>query len=346
MKILYAIQGTGNGHVARAKELIPVLNEYADVDILLSGSQCELSLPWPVKFRLKGLGFVFGKTGGIDYKATFSSNSIFSLIREIWQLPVQKYDLVISDFEPVSAWACMLRGKKCIGISHQSSILHKDAPQPEKKDFFGRFILKYYAPVHKAYGFHFKALGRNISTPVIRKDVRYSRPVSKGHYTVYLPAYDDLKIIDFLSRFRDVKWEVFSKHAKNSYSFQDIKIRPVNQAEFTKSMVYSKGVFCTAGFETPAEALFLGKKLCVVPMRGQYEQVCNAAMLESMGVTVIKNLKKNNIKLFSDWIVNDVRVQVKYPDNTQSLIERILVEVSGLQIEHFPMAGAFLMPAR
>ena len=34
MKILYAIQGTGNGHVSRAREIIPVLMKKGQVDIL------------------------------------------------------------------------------------------------------------------------------------------------------------------------------------------------------------------------------------------------------------------------------------------------------------------------
>ena len=34
MKILYAIQGTGNGHLSRAKEIIPALMNRAQVDIL------------------------------------------------------------------------------------------------------------------------------------------------------------------------------------------------------------------------------------------------------------------------------------------------------------------------
>jgi len=51
------------------------------------------------------------------------------------------------------------------------------------------------------------------------------------------------------------------------------------------SIVCSKatGVFCGAGFETPAEAMFLKKKLMVIPMKGQYEQQCNAAALEEIG---------------------------------------------------------------
>ena len=45
MKILFAIQGTGNGHLSRAKEIIPYLIKYADVDLLVSGTQSQIELP-------------------------------------------------------------------------------------------------------------------------------------------------------------------------------------------------------------------------------------------------------------------------------------------------------------
>lgn len=37
MKILYAIQTTGNGHLARAQSIIPRLKEIANIDIITSG---------------------------------------------------------------------------------------------------------------------------------------------------------------------------------------------------------------------------------------------------------------------------------------------------------------------
>jgi hypothetical protein len=42
MKILYGIQGTGNGHVSRAKEILPVMRRYAEVDVLISGRECDI----------------------------------------------------------------------------------------------------------------------------------------------------------------------------------------------------------------------------------------------------------------------------------------------------------------
>ena len=67
MKILYAIQGTGNGHLSRAKDIIPALEMRAQVDILVSGQQADITLPFEVKYRFKGLSFIFGKKGGIDF---------------------------------------------------------------------------------------------------------------------------------------------------------------------------------------------------------------------------------------------------------------------------------------
>ena len=39
MKILYAIQGTGNGHIARAEDIVPVLKRFGTLDVLVSGAR-------------------------------------------------------------------------------------------------------------------------------------------------------------------------------------------------------------------------------------------------------------------------------------------------------------------
>ena len=61
MKILYAFQGTGNGHASRAIEIIPYLQQKGQVDVLISGYQCQLKLPFDVKYKYYGLSFIFGK---------------------------------------------------------------------------------------------------------------------------------------------------------------------------------------------------------------------------------------------------------------------------------------------
>ncbi len=324
MKILYAIQGTGNGHVARASDLVPEFRKYGNVDVLLSGQHSELHLPYEVKYRFQGFGFFFGKDGGIDVRKTLRKNSVGKFFKEVSQLPVEDYDLVISDFEPVSAWACRLRGKPCFGMSHQSAVVDAEAPTPTTKDWWGKVILQHYAPVSEGLGFHFRRINGHISTPVIRKSIREIVPGNQGHYTVYLPAYSDLTIISLLSEIRDEQWQVFSKHSEVPYSFNNISIRPVESDGFVKSMANSAGVLCNAGFETPAEALFLRKKLCVIPMRHQYEQACNAAMLKNMGIPVLPQLSSEVISRLKAWVASSEVISVDYPDNVPIVVEQMM----------------------
>lgn len=324
MKILYAIQGTGNGHLSRARDIIPLLQQKGEVDILVSGTEAEVELPYPVKYKLKGLSFVFGKKGGIDLLATYKKGKLKRLYNEIKSLPVEDYDIVINDFEPVSAWACKMKHKDCIGLSHQAAVSNKKSPKPVKNDIIGQTVLKNYAPVTEQYGFHFERYDENIFTPVIRSQIRQAQSFDKGHYTVYLPAYSDERIIKILSQVEDIQWQVFSKHATSSFEEKNIQICPVNNDLFIDSLLNCTGILCGAGFETPAEAMFLKKKLMVIPMKGQYEQQCNAAALKKMGIPVIKSLKLKHLEKIKEWVKFSRILAVDYPDMTDDIITGIL----------------------
>lgn len=331
MKILYAIQGTGNGHVCRAEDIVPLLQKKGNVDVLISGTQADVHLQFDIKYRFEGLSFIFGKKGGVDLIETYKKSRLKKLFKEIKALPVEDYDLVISDFEPVSSWACYMKNKSCIALSHQAAVIDKKSPRPKKIDPVGKTILKGYAPASARYGFHFKSYSENIFTPVIRKTVREAAIGNKGHYTVYLPSYNDKRIVKILSKCEGVKWEVFSKHFKEKINIKNIEIFPVNSGEFIKSMAAAEGVLCGAGFETPAEALYMNKKLLVIPMKNQYEQHCNAAALKEMGVPVMKSLKTKHLDTLRDWLRNDNKVAVNYTDNTEQIIDNILAEHGVMQ---------------
>ncbi len=326
MKILYAVQGTGNGHLSRAMEVIPCLQQLGDVDILVSGTQGDLQLPFPVTYAFKGLSFVFGKSGGVDLWKTFRKANLPVLSKTIHGLPVEKYNLVISDFEPVSAWACYLKSLPCIALSHQAAVLSPKAPAAKKVDRMGQLILNHYAPTTDKYGFHFETYEDTTFTPVIRKAVREQETGNLGHYTVYLPAYDDERLIKRLAGFTEVQWEVFSKHNTKPRQLSNIRIEPVNGDKFIQSMAFSAGVLCGAGFETPAEALYMGKKLLVVPMKNQYEQHLNAASLAKMGVPVIKSLKAKHEQAISSWLQSGTVIPVEYPDRTQEIVNFVVAQ--------------------
>lgn len=324
MKILYAIQGTGNGHLSRAVDIVPELRKYGKLDLFVSGAQAEVSLPYPIKYKSKGLSFYFGKSGGINFYKTFMKNSSKDVVKEIKTFPVDKYDLIVNDFEPITSWACRKRDINCIGLSHQSALLSKKSPRPKVIDPFGEWILHNYAPVDNYVGFHFEEYDKNIYTPVIRRAIRDARTTDAGHYTVYLPAYDDKKLVKLLLKFPKVKWQIFSKHAKSAYHVGRISVFPVSGSDFVDSIVSSTGVLCGAGFETPAEVLHMNKKLLVVPMKSQYEQHCNAAALKKLGVPVLKKVKKKSLKKIEAWLDEKNKLDISFPDVAGKAVEKMI----------------------
>lgn len=333
MKILYAIQGTGNGHITRALEVVPLLKKKGNVDVLLSGIQSDLPLPFKVKYKLNGLSFIFGKGGGVDIWNTYLKMNSLRLLKEIKNLPVEQYDLIISDFEPVSCWAALLAKKPCIGLSNQVATLHPMAPKPKTTDLLGKMVLEHYAPSTYNYGFHFKKLDHTIFTPIIRKQVRETESTNKKHYTVYLPSYDDERIIKNLKKFKDIQWQVFSKHNSKKKTVKNITIHPLHKDLFLESMASAEGILCNAGFGTASEALFLRKKLLVIPMKTQYEQHCNAAMLDSMGVTVVKKLKEKHHEKIGGWLESKKIVTVDYPDTTEHILDIIIDNHAGKPLD-------------
>jgi uncharacterized protein (TIGR00661 family) len=327
-RILYAIQGTGNGHLSRALDVVPLLQARCErLDVLVSGPPADLPLPFAVKFKAQGMGFALGKKGGINFVKTFAQFNSAKFLHEVRHLPVESYDLVISDFEPVSSWACKLRHVPCVALSHQSAVLHPAAPRPDREDPAGRAVLKHYAPSTAQYGFHYQRYAPEIYTPVIRQQVRELSPGNEGHYTVYLPAFEEEMLVERLQHLsRRVRWEVFSKHSRTPAEYGNMRVWPVSGPAFLDSMARSAGVLCGAGFETPAEALYLGKKLLVMPMKQQYEQQCNAAALAKMDVPVIKNFKDKNLDKVDQWLHQDQIIAVDYPDQTAAVIDQLLRE--------------------
>jgi uncharacterized protein (TIGR00661 family) len=324
MKILFAIQATGNGHISRAREIIPHLLHYGDLDVLISGRQAEVTLPCLIKYKRIGISYTFGKRGGIDIVDSIKHFRPLHFIKDIFTFPVEHYDLIINDFEPVTAWASVIKKKHTVSLSHQAAYLSDKTPRPEKRDSFAESVFKHYAPTTDKIGFHFKSYDDFIHTPVIRSDVRKLDVGNKEHITVYLPAHSDEILIRQFTHNPEVRYEVFSKHSKKSYQIENVHIAPVNSEAFTNSLAMSNGLITAGGFESPAEALYLKKKVMAIPMTNQYEQQCNAESMKDIGVTVIQKIDENFIPKLQNWLEYGKAPEVNYPDLTANIIARVV----------------------
>jgi len=325
MKILYAVQATGNGHIARAKEILPYLKKYGEVDVFLSGSNCHLPVDLPIRFRSKGLSLFYAPMGKLDYWKIAKELQIGKAIKEARNLPVNNYDLVINDFESITSLACKLSGKASIGFGHQASFQSTLTPRPEKKDRFGEMILRYYGWAQEYVGLHFDSYDNNIYNPIIKEQILQANPVDKGHITVYLPHYGLQEIQKELKKMDSIRFEIFSPLVKSSYTEGNCSYFPVNNAAFTTSMIESTGVITGAGFETPAETLYLGKKLLALPIRGQYEQLCNAAALIKRNIPVLLKMDHTFHEHVSNWLSAPHPQSLTLTHSTEQLI-RLVVE--------------------
>lgn len=324
MRILFAIQGTGNGHISRAREIVPLLEQHGRVDLLISGTQADVTLDQALSYRFHGFSFVFGKRGSVNHWETYRQMNLFKLRKDIATLPLKQYNLIINDFEPVTAWACKIQGRPSVSLSHQASFISEKTPRPAGRFNWAELILRYYAPTTHHIGFHFKPYDDFIHTPVIRSEIRGEQASDRGHITVYLPSFDDKLLMPFLHQLPDIKWEVFSKHSNISYRNKNVWVSPISNMEFSHSLVQSHGLLTGGGFEGPAEALFLGKKVMMIPMKNQFEQQCNAEAARQMGVPVLHHLNNEFVPALRRWIAEPFNVRTDFRNETAEIVHKMV----------------------
>lgn len=324
MKILYAVQATGNGHISRAMEIMPFLEKYGEVDIFLSGNNCSLEMDREIKFRNKGISFQYNKRGGIDYCKTLLNLSPSGVYKTAKDLPVQNYDIILNDFEHITHLACKLKGKKYLHFGHQASFNSSKTPRPSHKSIIGELILTHFAQTDFNVGLHFERYDDNIFNPIIKKSILCAEPENRGHVTVYLNQYPDSLLIEKFSVLKGVRFHIFSSNVRQIQNNGEITLFPIKKDLFEKSMISSAGIITGAGFETPSEAMFLRKKLMCIPVKGQYEQLCNAEALKKMNVPVINEVTNLFPLEVSRWLNNRPHYDFTPVFTTEQIVQKAI----------------------
>ncbi len=324
MKIFYAVQATGNGHISRAMELLPRLKNHGTVDLFLSGDNSHLRLDAPVRYRSRGLSLFYNCDGGIDYWRMMRKFEPLRIRQEVRELPVEKYDLVINDFEHITAAACARKGVASVNFGHQASFFSVNTPRPLKKSMGGEYVLKNYARADRYVGLHFRPYDDFIFTPVIKETIRNATPHDLGYVTVYLPSFCEPQLTEIFAAMPDIRFDVFCHETTAIERRGNITFLPVNKQMFDQSLIYCTGIITGGGFETPAEALHLGKKIMTIPIRNQYEQQCNAAALEEMGVMRLTAIGEDFPQQVEKWMNDFQPLQMDYSKSIEDSLEYLL----------------------
>ncbi len=310
MRILYGVQGTGNGHISRCRSLAVAMQRHGlEVDFLFSGRAADGYFDMQAfgDYRAyPGLTFV-SHDGQVDLWQTLKKNRPRQFWHDLQQLDFSGYDKVFSDFEPLTAWAAKRQKVPSIGISHQAAFAY-GIPRAGD-DLISRTIMRHYAPVDRAVGLHWFHFGFPILPPIVDNIAPQSED---GSVLVYLPFESTRAIHELLSRFRGVEFHCFHPEIHELHAAGNIHYHPQGREAFKVALSRCRGVISNAGFELASEALTLGKKLLLKPLHGQFEQGTNAMTLEMLGLgEVMQSLDPGAVR---SWLNSEPLGCVHYPD--------------------------------
>lgn len=323
MKIFYAVQATGNGHISRAQQLYPYLKKFGEIDFFMSGNNANLDCRLPVKYKSAGCSLHYSKCGGLNYWNVIKNIRPAMIYKDANNLPLEKYDVIINDFDIVTSIACKLKKLPSVQLGHQASFQSDATPRPDSKSIVGELILKHFAHAHKHIGFHFQRYDSFVTPPVIKNEFIDAQPTDAGHVSVYLPSFQQHCLQTTFNKLSHIQFHWFLDGIQSIYSEKNIVYHPVNQAFFNKSLLACHGLITGGGFETPAEALYLNKKLISIPIRNHYEQECNAAALKQLGIKVLYDCGPDFKQIIEDWYAepnNNPKIEANNIDQTLELL--------------------------
>ena len=324
MKIFYGVQGTGNGHITRARAIAPKLREAgAEVTWLFTGRPrwdfFEMEVFGDYEWR-NGLTFQT-RHGHVSYWRTALRNNMLQFIQDVVSLDLSGYDRVVTDFEPVTAWAARRQGIPAVGIGHQYAF-GLDIPVAGA-DFMGTQLLKYFAPASVDLGIHWHHFDGPILPPMIETGSS-DQPVNQRKIIVYLPFEDIEAILALLKPFTHHEFHVYhpGAHTWVHNPANHILVKGLSRHAFQVDFADCGGVLCNAGFELPSEALHQGKKLLVKPLHGQMEQCSNALALEKLNLGEVMN--ELDAATVAVWLAKSHSPTLRFPDVAGAVTEWLM----------------------
>jgi uncharacterized protein (TIGR00661 family) len=317
MRILYGVQATGNGHITRARTMARQLQgSNLHVDYLFSGRDpCKLFNMEPFgDYRCyRGLTFITSK-GKLRYLDTWLKNHLLEFVHDVYRLDLSDYDLVLTDFEPITAWAAKIHKKSSIAIGHQYAFLHN---VPKVGDnLVTRLILKIFAPADICLGVHWHQFDKMILPPLIEPP-KHAVSCDAKKILVYLPFDDTAGVVQWLENFPQYTFHIYCEypHAKIQ---GHLHLHPYSREKFQLDLASCGGVISNAGFGLSSEALQYGKKILVKPLLGQMEQLSNAeALLQlNLGDVIYEYDDEKLIR----WLEKPSSRPVVYPNVAKAIV--------------------------
>jgi len=300
-RILYGVAGEGFGHCSRAHLIGQHLLQAGHEVMFVGFAKSPLYLRPIFGERVKeilGLSFAY-RNGRIDKGKTLAWNlrrfpGIVRANRGFFRSQVDGFapDVVLSDFEPFSAWWARRNGVPLVSVDNEHLLTHcrvEHAP--------GQLVSRLTAAwVTRAYAFRADAyvILSFFDAPVTRRSVLLAPPVVRSLVTELRPSEGDYLVVyvstgqgreswlEVLRGFPMWRFHVYGFDQDTGHGNCVLKARSTEG--FLRDMAGSRGVIASAGFSLVSECMALRKRMLLIPVAGQYEQLLNARAVERLGL--------------------------------------------------------------
>ncbi|MGE3063509.1 MAG: glycosyltransferase family protein [bacterium] len=313
MKILYGVSGHGNGHITRSAYIIKLLESKGHrIKVLTYGQGIKYIEASKEKFDYVDIsGFdIYYRDGFVRNYKTFyefvkrlplnSAKQLFIFFKVVYDF---KPHIVISDFEPFSQILAKSIGIPLVDIDNNIAVnILKDNPNPSSysEKFYTKATVNLF--VRKAK-YHFllafapehievdedKKYKLIIVPPIIRNEIIEARKkVEDRKFILVYQTSDSMvkRIMKLTKRFDNIKFIAYKVAMEET---ENLKVKQFSNTEFINDLALCSGVITNGGFTLISEAIYLGKPIYSVPIKGQYEQRVNGFLVEKMGYGLTSN---------------------------------------------------------
>lgn len=334
-RIIYGVAGEGFGHSSRAhiigKRLIDSGHE-----VMFAAS--NKSLAYLRQYFGDAVKEVFGlsfhyKDGVISPFETVKNNlaqfpQANRINDDLFKNHFEPFDadLLITDFEPFSAWWAWMKRLPYISIDNEhiltlGKLAHPDDSFTERLNAF--LVTKAYFTGASKYLIlsFFKSEVKDdsaIITPaVVRPEVLARKAVPGKHIVIYsTTAFDEASLVDVLGKFPSQSFHIYGYDKDEQRGNCIFKKRSTEG--FLDDLASCGGVIASAGFSLISECMHFRKRMLMLPVAGQYEQMINAYYVQKLGLGISSSeLNAAAVKRFLAALDKPIPddEQILWPDN-------------------------------
>jgi uncharacterized protein (TIGR00661 family) len=316
MKIMFTVQGDGRGHMTQAIAAAQTLENYGHELVAVTiGTNPSRSIPeffcqafGDRLIRIESPGFSFRGRRSVATLPTLRQalsglgdyrKSLAILSRTIERT---QPDLLINFLEPLTGLFNLVRPHRIpvVSVGHHFMVGHPDFVRSQRF-WLQQWMMRQYVNLAGARSTKL-ALSFYPATsmperrlvvcpPLLRREVFDLPQDLPGRFLLayVLNQGYAADILRWHAVYPDVELHCFCEKPKVEPVWRydsTLFFHKLDGVKFLRMMAESRGVACTAGFESLNEAAWLGKRLLVVPVENHVEQYFNALDAEKAGLAL------------------------------------------------------------